>query len=291
MKRIVLFMMTNLGVMLIIGVLLSISGIQSRNVLQLLVLSGVSGIGGSLISLLMSKTMALKSINGKTILKPEDENEKWLIETISKQAKKMRIHMPQVVIYQSSDVNAFTTGPHHDNSLIAVSSSLLKDMTKDEIEAVLAHEMSHIYNGDMVTMTLLQGIANTFVFFISNILNRFLYSTNRSSIPNGPNYFATILVSILQTLIGGISTIIIMWFSRQREFYADAGAARLAGRDKMIAALKRLKTTPSKPMPAMSSLRPFFINGGTNNVLSVLFKSHPSLEQRIKALRTLKYLR
>ncbi|WWO97608.1 MAG: protease HtpX [Candidatus Dasytiphilus stammeri] len=297
MKRIGLFMITNFSVMLIIGILLAIMGIKSRNLLELIALATITGFGGSLISLFLSKNMALKSVGGKTIIKPSDETEQWLMETVSKQAKKMRISMPQVAIYPAEDLNAFTTGAHHNDSLIAVSSGLLKDMKKEEVEAVLAHEMTHISNGDMVTMTLLQGIANTFVFFISHSLNRFIYSGNRNYIPNNPftptiypNYFGTVVVAILQSAVGFIATIITMWFSRKREFYADAGAAKLAGREKMIAALQRLKSSDIEPPKALTTLRPFCINGGKkNNTVTLLFKSHPSLEQRIKALRTLKY--
>ncbi|WWP00351.1 MAG: protease HtpX [Candidatus Dasytiphilus stammeri] len=295
MKRFGLFMITNCSVMFIIGMLLLIMGIHSRNIIELIALATVTGFGGSFISLVLSKKIALKAVGGKTITKPSDETEQWLMKTISTQAKKMRIRMPQVAIYPAADLNAFTTGAHHNNSLIAVSTGLLKDMNKEEVEAVLAHEMTHISNGDMVTMTLLQGIANTFVFFLSHLLNLFVSSGNRVPnnliTPTSSNYLGGFVVSILQSAVGFIANIIIMWFSRKREFYADAGAAKLAGREKMIAALQRLKTSSIEPPKALSTLRPFCINGGkNNNVVRRLFKSHPSLEQRIKALRTLKYL-
>ncbi|WWO98970.1 MAG: protease HtpX [Candidatus Dasytiphilus stammeri] len=299
MRRLALFIITNISVMLIIGVLLTITGIKSSSVLALMVLAGVTGFGGALISLFLSKKIALMSVGGKIITKPCDEIQQWLIETISKQAKKMRIGMPKVAIYPATDINAFATGARRDDSLIAVSAGLLKDMTKEEVEAVLAHEMSHIANGDMVTMTLLQGIANTFVFFISRILAQFisgLLSANRNYNSTSTLYFVTAAVSALQTAIGILSSIIIMWFSRKREFYADAGAARLVGRDKMIAALQRLKSSIELPKE-ISTIRPFCINGNGSKkrkrtaAVSMLFNSHPSLEQRIKALRTLKYLK
>ncbi|WWO95267.1 MAG: protease HtpX [Candidatus Dasytiphilus stammeri] len=296
MKRIILFIITNFSIMLIIGLVLSIVGINSHNILQLLILAGFTGFGGSLISLFLSKKLALKSVAGTVITKPNDEDQKWLIETISKQAKKMRITMPEVVIYPATDLNAFTTGPNHNNSLIAVSTSLLKNMTKDEVEAVLAHEMSHIYNGDMVTMTLLQGIANTFVFFISHLLTQLFYSLNPNSNTNSSisNYVTSFVISILQTVIGLFATIIIMWFSRKREFYADAGSAKLVGSDKMIAALQRLESTIAQPsQEIISPLKPFCINGESKKhaFLMGIFMSHPSIQQRIKALRSLKYLK
>ncbi|ROR14786.1 protease HtpX [Erwinia sp. JUb26] len=293
MMRIALFLLTNLGVMLVFGLILSLTGIQSSSVMGLMIMAGLFGFGGAFVSLLMSKWIALRSVGGEVIEQPRNETERWLVDTIARQAQQVGIAMPQVAVYHAPDINAFATGARRDASLVAVSTGLLQNMSRDEAEAVLAHEVSHIANGDMVTMTLIQGIVNTFVIFISRILAQLaagFLSGNRdneeSSNGNPLVYFAVSMV--LELVFGIAASIITMWFSRHREFHADAGAARLAGREKMIAALQRLKTS-YEPQEA-SSMMAFCINGKSKS-LSELFMSHPPLDKRIEALRTGEYLK
>ncbi|MBK0000186.1 protease HtpX [Erwinia sp. S38] len=293
MMRIALFLLTNLGVMVVFGLILSLTGIQSSSVMGLMIMAGLFGFGGAFVSLLMSKWIALRSVGGEVIEQPRNETERWLIDTIAHQAQQVGIAMPQVAVYHAPDINAFATGARRDASLVAVSTGLLQNMSRDEAEAVLAHEVSHIANGDMVTMTLIQGIVNTFVIFISRILAQlaagFLSGSRdneESSNGNPLVYFAVSMV--LELVFGIVASIITMWFSRHREFHADAGAARLAGREKMIAALQRLKTS-YEPQEA-SSMMAFCINGKSKS-LSELFMSHPPLDKRIEALRTGEYLK
>ncbi|NJD86198.1 protease HtpX [Candidatus Erwinia dacicola] len=288
MMRIALFLLTNLGVMVVFGLILSLTGIQSSSVMGLMIMAGLFGLGGAFVSLLMSKWMALRSVGGEVIEQPRNETERWLMETVDHQAQQAGIAMPQVAVYHAPDINAFATGARRDASLVAVSTGLLQNMSRDEAEAVLAHEISHIANGDMVTMALIQGIVNTFVIFISRILAQLaagFMSGNRdeedSSNGNPMVYFAVSMV--LELVFGIVASIITMWFSRHREFHADAGAARLAGREKMIAALQRLKTS-YEPQEA-SSMIAFCINGKSKS-LSELFMSHPPLDKRIEALRS-----
>lgn len=254
MMRIALFLLTNLAVMVVFGLVLSLTGIQSSSVQGLMIMALLFGFGGSFVSLLMSKWMALRSVGGEVIEQPRNERERWLVNTVATQARQAGIAMPQVAIYHAPDINAFATGARRDASLVAVSTGLLQNMSPDEAEAVIAHEISHIANGDMVTMTLIQGVVNTFVIFISRIL----------------------------------ASIITMWFSRHREFHADAGSAKLVGREKMIAALQRLKTS-YEPQEA-TSMMAFCINGKSKS-LSELFMTHPPLDKRIEALRTGEYLK
>ncbi|RWR03814.1 heat shock protein HtpX [[Pantoea] beijingensis] len=293
MMRIALFLLTNLGVMLVFGLILSLTGIQSSSVQGLMIMAGLFGFGGAFVSLLMSKWMALRSVGGEVIEQPRNETERWLLETISRQAQQASIAMPQVAIYHAPDINAFATGARRDASLVAVSTGLLQNMSRDEAEAVLAHEISHIANGDMVTMTLIQGVVNTFVIFISRIIAQvaagFLSGDREegeSSNGNPMVYF--VLSMVLELVFGILASIITMWFSRHREFYADAGSAKLVGREKMIAALQRLKTS-YEPQEA-SSMMAFCINGKSKS-LSELFMSHPTLDKRIEALRSGQYLK
>ncbi|HAD40183.1 MAG TPA: protease HtpX [Plesiomonas shigelloides] len=291
MMRIALFLLTNLAVMLVFGLVLSLTGIQSSSVAGLAIMAGLFGFGGSLVSLMLSKWMALRSVGGEVIEQPSNEVERWLVETIRHQAQQSGIAMPQVAIYPSMDINAFATGPSRNNSLVAVSSGLLQNMTRDEAEAVLAHEVSHVANGDMVTMTLIQGVLNTFVIFISRIIAQvaagFLSNSDEEESSNGNPiiYFAVSMV--LELVFGILASIIAMWFSRYREFHADAGSAKLVGRDKMVAALERLKTSYEPQM--QGSMMAFGINGGKKS-FSELFMSHPSLDKRIEALRAGQYL-
>ncbi|MTD39468.1 protease HtpX [Erwinia sp. CPCC 100877] len=293
MMRIALFLLTNLAVMVVFGIVLSLTGIQSSSVTGLLIMALLFGFGGSIVSLMMSKWMALRSVGGEVIEQPRNETERWLLETVSRQAQQVGIAMPQVAIYHAPDINAFATGARRDASLVAVSTGLLQNMNQDEAEAVIAHEISHIANGDMVTMTLIQGVVNTFVIFISRIIAQLaagFLSGNRdegeSSNGNPMIYFAVSMV--LELVFGILASIITMWFSRYREFHADAGSANLVGREKMIAALQRLKTS-YEPQEA-SSMMAFCINGKSKS-FSELLMSHPPLDKRIEALRSGEYLK
>ena len=240
------------------------------------------GFAGSLISLFLSKTMALRSVGAEIIKEPRNNAERWLVETVKRQSAQAGIPMPDVAIYHSADVNAFATGATKNNSLVAVSTGLLNNMTQDEAEAVVAHEVAHIANGDMVTMTLLQGVLNTFVIFLSRMIATAVSARNDNE-GEGQNTAVYFLVSmVLEVLFGILATIIAMWFSRYREFRADAGSASLVGKEKMIAALQRLQHV-HEPQEMQGSLNAFMINGKR----SELFMSHPPLEKRIEALRNL----
>ncbi|MCO7261782.1 protease HtpX [Dickeya zeae] len=294
MMRIALFLLTNLAVMVVFGLVLSLTGVQHNSMAGLIIMAGVFGFGGSIVSLLMSKWMALRSVGGEVIEQPRDETERWLLDTVRMQSQQVGIAMPQVAIYHAPDINAFATGARRDSSLVAVSTGLLQNMSRDEAEAVIAHEISHIANGDMVTMTLVQGVVNTFVIFISRIIAQIVtgfLSGNRDDGEESGNgnplvYMAVSMV--LELVFGILASIITMWFSRYREFHADAGSAKLVGREKMIAALQRLKTS-YEPQEA-GSMMAFCINGKSKS-LSELFMSHPPLDKRIEALRVGEYLK
>ncbi|WOA51472.1 protease HtpX [Dickeya solani] len=294
MMRIALFLLTNLAVMVVFGLVLSLTGVQHNSMTGLIIMAGLFGFGGSIISLLMSKWMALRSVGGEVIEQPRDETERWLLDTVRTQSQQVGIAMPQVAIYHAPDINAFATGARRNSSLVAVSTGLLQNMSRDEAEAVIAHEISHIANGDMVTMTLVQGVVNTFVIFISRIIAQIVTSflsgnrddSEESSNGNPLVYMAVSMV--LELVFGILASIITMWFSRYREFHADAGSAKLVGREKMIAALQRLKTS-YEPQEA-GSMMAFCINGKSKS-LSELFMSHPPLDKRIEALRAGEYLK
>lgn len=294
MKRIFLFLMTNLAVMLTLSVVVSILGLngfisrQGLNLTALLGFAAVFGFGGALISLLMSKWMAKMSVGAKVIDTPRSRDEIWLVATVRRQAEKAGIGMPEVAIYASPEVNAFATGANRNNALVAVSTGLLNRMTQDEAEAVLAHEVSHIANGDMVTMTLIQGVLNTFVIFISRLVGYLVDQAMRNDEEenSGPGiaYFITHIV--MEILLGILASIIVMWFSRRREFRADAGAAKLSSASKMIAALERLKQGhESNELP--EKVAAFGIAGGKKSGLLALFATHPDLDDRIEALKQL----
>ncbi len=288
MKRILLFIVTNLAVMLVLSIAASVLGVNrflaanGLNMGLLLGFAGIMGFGGAFISLLMSKTMAKWSTGARIIESPETSTEFWLVETVRKQAEKAGVGMPEVAIYEG-EPNAFATGASKNSSLVAVSTGLLQGMSKDEVEAVLAHEMSHVANGDMVTLTLIQGVVNTFVIFLSRVVGYFVDSflrrgDNQSS---GPGIGYTITVVICDLLFGVLASIVVAWFSRQREFRADAGAASLMGTPRpMIAALQRLGGMAVEPLP--KSLASSGIAGGPG--FMSLFASHPSMEERIAAL-------
>lgn len=283
MMRIGLFLLTNLAVMLVFGIVLSILGIDAHSVTGLLIFALIFGFAGSFISLLLSKTMALKAVGGQIITQPRNAEEYWLLGTVRGLSNQLQIKMPEVAIYRAADMNAFATGARRDHSLIAVSTALLETMNRDEAEAVLAHEISHVANGDMVTMTLLQGVLNTFVIFISRMLASVVSQamSERSRDMSQMAYF--VIVMVFEFVFGILASIIAMWFSRYREFHADAGAAKLVGKDKMIAALQRLKV--SYEPQEESTIMAFCINGAKKVKFSELFMSHPSLDKRIEALR------
>ncbi|WP_305372901.1 protease HtpX [Photobacterium leiognathi] len=293
MKRIALFLLTNLAVMLVFSIVLNIvyavTGMQPGSLSGLLVMAALFGFGGSIVSLMMSKSMALRSVGGMVIEQPRNETEHWLMETVSRQAQQAGIGMPTVAIYDSPDINAFATGAKRDDSLVAVSTGLLHSMTRDEAEAVLAHEVSHVANGDMVTMTLMQGVVNTFVIFVSRLVAGAISGVNNSDEEGegGGSYMTYFIVStIMEILFGFLASILTMWYSRHREFYADAGSAKLVGREKMIVALERLKVSHEPQLEG--SMMAFGINGKKS--LSELFMTHPPLEKRIEALRQGEYL-
>ena len=288
-KRVALLVATNLAVMVLLGLVLSILqsyfGIRLGRNSQLLLVAALFGFGGAFISLLISKWMAKRSTGMVLIDQPKNDSERWLVDVVRRQAQSAGIKMPEVGIYDAPEINAFATGPSRNNSLVAVSTGLLRAMTRDEAEAVLGHEISHVANGDMVTMTLIQGVLNTFVIFLSRVVGRAIdamLSGNRQS--SGPSFFYYIIVFILDMLFGMIAQTIVMWFSRHREFRADAGGARLAGKEKMIAALQRLgQTYGENTLP--SSVKAFGISGGIAHGMRGLFMSHPPLEVRIQKLR------
>ncbi|AHF73783.1 heat shock protein HtpX [Candidatus Sodalis pierantonius str. SOPE] len=293
MMRIVLFLLTNLAVMVVFGIVLSLTGIQSSSAAGLMIMAGLFGFGGAFVSLLMSKSMALRSVGGEVIEQPRNETERWLLTTVRQQAQQANIAMPQVALYHAPDINAFATGARRDASLVAVSTGLLQNMNRDEAEAVIAHEISHIANGDMVTMTLIQGVVNTFVISVSRILAQLaagFMSSDRDEgeSGNGNPLVYSALSMVLELVFGVLASIITLWFSRHREYHADAGSAKLVGREKMIAALQRLKIS-HEPQEA-SSMMAFCING-RNKTFSELFMSHPPLDQRIEALRSGAYLK
>ncbi|MBU2114332.1 MAG: protease HtpX [Gammaproteobacteria bacterium] len=285
MKRIVLFLITNLAVILVLSVVLnivfSVLGIDRSGIGGLLVFAAVFGFGGSFISLAMSKWMAKRSTGAVIIEQPRNATEQWLMTTVARQAKNAGIGMPEVAVYDSPEMNAFATGMNRNNALVAVSTGLLRNMREDEVEAVLAHEVSHIANGDMVTLTLIQGVVNTFVIFLARLVAGMLNNNGNNSQGGGLAYFATVIV--LEMVFGVLASIIVMWFSRQREYRADAGAAKLeGGPNKMIAALERLKHNHESQLEG--SMMAFGIAGGAKK--SELFLSHPPLEKRIAALRS-----
>lgn len=287
-KRVILFLLTNLAITFVLGIVLNIifkvTGIQSQSTAGILVLSLVFGFSGSLISLFLSKTMALRSVGAEVIQQPRNQAEQWLFNTVQRQSQQAGIPMPDIAIYHSADVNAFATGATKNNSLVAVSTGLLDNMTEDEAEAVVAHEIAHITNGDMVTMTLLQGVLNTFVIFLSRMISTAVASTKDENGNSSTNTMVFWIADIvLQMVFGVIATMIAMWFSRYREYRADAGSAKLVGKEKMIMALQRLQRV-HEPQEMEGSLAAFMINGVRSKEL---FMSHPPLEKRIEALRSL----
>lgn len=290
MKRIVLFLVTNLAIIAVLSVTLRLLGFErildesgvGLDYNSLLLFAAVFGFGGSLISLTISKWTAKRLTGARVIEQPRNPTEVWLVETVRRQAQMANIGMPEVAIYDTPEVNAFATGMSKNKALVAVSTGLLAGMTKDEAEAVLAHEVSHVANGDMVTLALIQGVVNTFVIFLSRVIghlvDRLVFKTERG---HGPAFWITTIIAEL--ILGILASIIVMWFSRKREFRADAGGADLAGRQKMIAALERLAAGRTAPLP--DQMAAFGIAGGLGSGIKRLFMTHPPLEERIAALK------
>ncbi|WP_372625055.1 protease HtpX [Arsukibacterium sp.] len=281
MKRVLLFLATNLAVIVVLSIVLNIVfsflGIDHSSISGLLVFAAIFGFGGSFISLALSKWMAKRSTGAVVITQPRNATEQWLMRTVERQAKQAGIGMPEVAVYDSPEMNAFATGMNRNAALVAVSTGLLRNMKQDEVEAVLAHEVSHIANGDMVTLTLIQGVVNTFVIFFARLIAGAIRNNNQQL--GTFAYFGIVIV--LEIVFGFLASIIVMWFSRQREYRADAGAARLEGPDKMVAALERLKHNHESRLEG--SLMAFGIAG--KKPKSELLLTHPPLEKRIEALR------
>lgn len=288
MKRILLYLGTNIAVLAVLSFTMRLLGIDGMlneqgglDMNALLIMAAVIGFSGSFISLLISKWTAKRLTGAEVITKPRNSTERWLVETVARQAQQAGIGMPEVAIYNAPEPNAFATGANRNNALVAVSTGLMQSMTQDEVEAVLAHEVSHIANGDMVTMALIQGVVNTFVIVLSRVIghmvDRVIFKTENG---HGPAFWITSIIAEL--ILGILASIIVMWFSRQREYRADAGAASLVGAPKMIAALQRLAGTSNKPLP--DQLHAMGISGGRGG-LSALFMTHPPLESRIAALQ------
>ncbi|MEZ0237832.1 MAG: protease HtpX [Methylophilaceae bacterium] len=288
MKRVFLFLATNFAIVLVLSVTMRLLGVepylnaQGLNLGSLLIFAAVMGMGGSFISLAISKWTAKRSVGAEVIETPRNEGERWLVETVRRQAQQAGIGMPEVAIYNSPEVNAFATGMNKNNALVAVSTGLLQSMTREEAEAVLGHEVSHVANGDMVTLALIQGVVNTFVMFLSRVIgylvDKIVFKTERGQ---GPAFFVTMIVA--EMVLGILASIIVMWFSRQREFRADRGGASLAGRQKMINALERLKQAHPEPLP--EKMAAFGISGHNGGGLKRLFMTHPPLEERIAVLK------
>lgn len=290
-KRVMLFLITNLAIVFVLGIVLNLLGVGrildeqglGLDLANLIVFAAVFGFGGSLVSLAISKWTAKRLTGARVITEPASEVEAWLVQTVSRQATDAGIGMPEVAIYEATDVNAFATGMRRNSALVAVSTGLLRSMDRDEAEAVLGHEVSHIANGDMVTLALIQGVVNTFVIVASRVVghlvDRVVFRTERG---HGPAFHITSIAA--QLVFGILASIIVFWFSRQREFRADAGGASLAGREKMVSALEKLRSSVAQPhLP--DQLAAFGISGGAGRGLKRLFMTHPPLEERIAALK------
>jgi heat shock protein HtpX len=285
--RIILFLATNMAILILLGIVMSLLGVDSRSTSGLLVMAALFGLGGSFISLAMSKWIAKKSTGARVIDQPANPTEKWLYDTVARMAKQAEIGMPEVAIYSSPDMNAFATGMKKHDALVAVSTGLLQNMNKDEVEAVLAHEITHVACGDMVTLSLIQGVLNTFVIFLSriaaNLISNFL---SRDDEGGGLGFLGYMAVTIfLEMVLGLFASIIVMWFSRKREFTADKGAAYLTGKEKMIGALQRLQAH-HEPSHLPDQVAAFGIRPKKGG-LAELFRSHPPIPDRIEALRKL----
>lgn len=291
MKRVILFIATNLAVILVLSIVLSLLGVDrilddqgvGLDMKNLLIFAAVFGMGGSFISLAMSKWIAKRMTGAKVITSPRNQMEGWLLQTVQRQAQQAGIQMPEVAVYEAPDPNAFATGMRRNAALVAVSTGLLRAMNQDEVEAVLAHEVSHVANGDMVTLALIQGVVNTFVIaasrVVGHLVDRVVFKTEEG---HGPAFYITSIVA--QIVFGILASTIVFYFSRQREFRADAGGARLAGREKMASALEALRRSVTQPhLP--DQMAAFGISGKGGGGIKRLFMTHPPLEERIAALR------
>ena len=288
MKRVLLFLLTNFAILLVASATLRLLGVepwldqQGINFNSLLIFGAVLGFGGAFVSLAISKWMAKRMMRVQVIDQPRNEPETWLVETVRRQAQMAGIGMPEVGYFDSPTPNAFATGARRDKALVAVSTGLLQSMSRTEAEAVLGHEVSHVANGDMVTLALIQGVVNTFVFvasrLIGNIVDKVVFRNERG---HGPAFWITTMIA--EVVLAFLATMIVMWFSRQREFRADGGGARLAGRQNMIGALEALGRGHAQSLP--DRMAAFGISGGMGLGLKKLFMSHPPIEERIAALR------
>ena len=288
MKRILLFIATNLAIVIVLSISLRILGVepylnqQGLDLNALLIFAAVFGFGGAFISLALSKWMAKQSVGAVVIKQPSNAHEQWLIATVKQQAMQAGIEMPEVAIWDSPEVNAFATGMNKNKALVAVSTGLLQGMRQDEIEAVLAHEVSHVANGDMVTLALIQGVVNTFVLFLSRVIghtvDRVIFKNERGQ---GPAFWITVIIADI--ILGILASIIVMWFSRRREFKADIGGAQLTSRRAMASALARLSQISGRPLP--DKMAAFGISGSKESGFKRLFMTHPPLEERIQALQ------
>jgi len=291
MTRIFLFLATNVAILLVLSIAMKVFGVESMledtgmNVTGMLIIAGVIGFGGSFISLAISKWMAKKTMKVHVIDKPRNRTEQWLVETVKRQAREAGIGMPEVGIFDSPDPNAFATGMSKNNALVAVSTGLIERMNGDEVEAVLGHEIAHVANGDMVTLALIQGVVNTFVIFLARAIgyfvDRVVFKNERG---HGPGFWITTIVA--QMVLAILASIIVMWFSRWREFRADAGGARFSSREKMIAALEKLRAV-HQPTDMPDQMAAFGIRGGLGAGMKKLFMTHPPLEDRIMALKAM----
>ena len=294
MKRVLLFLATNLAILVVLSITLRLLGVErildergvDLDLRALLVFAAIFGMGGSFLSLAVSKWTAKRFTGAQVIDRPSNPAEEWLVETVRRQAKAAGIGMPEVAVFDSPDPNAFATGARRNHALVAVSTGLLQRMRREEVEAVLGHEVSHVANGDMITLALIQGVVNTFVIFLSRVIghvvDRVVFKTERG---HGPALWITAIIA--EMVIGILASLIVFWFSRQREFRADSGGAQLAGRERMIGALERLR--PSYGREALpDQLAAFGISGGTRRGLARLFTTHPPIEERIARLRSAK---
>ncbi|WP_018138553.1 MULTISPECIES: protease HtpX [unclassified Thioalkalivibrio] len=292
MKRIALFLATNFAIIIVLSITLRLLGVERildeegvhLDLNALLIFAAVFGFGGSFISLAISKWMAKKTMKVHVIDKPRNATEQWLLETVQRQAREVGIGMPEVGIYDSPDPNAFATGMSKNNALVAVSTGLMQSMGQGEVEAVLGHEVGHVANGDMVTLALIQGVVNTFVIFLARVAGHFVDRVvfkNESG--HGPAFWITTIVT--EIILAILASIIVMWFSRQREFRADEAGAKLAGREKMIGALESLARASGRQVDMPDQMAAFGIRGGMAQGLKKLFMSHPPIEERIASLR------
>jgi len=292
MKRIALLIATNLAVVLLLSVVIQVFGLDNYltqrglNYESLIIFAAVFGFGGAFFSLAISKWMAKRAMGVRVIAQPASESERWLVATVRSHAEKAGIGMPEVGVFDSPEPNAFATGPRKNNALVAVSTGLLRSMRRDEVEAVLGHEVAHVANGDMVTLTLIQGVLNTFVFFLARVIGTVVdgfLRGNSNEQQRGPGLGYFVIVMVSELVLALFASMIVAWFSRRREFRADAGGAYLAGAGSMIGALQALKAAHS-PSRMPGQLQAFGINGGLAQGLKKLFMSHPPLDERIAAL-------